>query len=205
MNLTERQTDALTELINIAFARTAASLSDLTGDRVEIDVPQVRVTPIESLPVALADFAKDEVASVLQPFSGPVAGDALLVLSYDGAVRLADLLADEPTASARLSESAREVLAEVGNILLNACLGVFGNLLHLHVTFAVPRLYVERLSVLIDTLVGPKPDSRYALVVHTGFKLRNEQVSGYLVMVLGVASIERLVEAVDAWEAGDGE
>jgi chemotaxis protein CheC len=205
MNLTERQTDALTELINIAFARTAASLSDLTGDRVEIEVPQVRVTPIENLPVALADFAKDEVASVLQPFSGPVAGDALLVLSYDGAVRLADLLADEPTASSRLNESAREVLAEVGNILLNACLGVFGNLLRLHVTFAVPRLYVERLSVLIATLVGPQPDSRYALVVHTGFKLRNEQVSGYLVMVLGVESIERLVDAVDAWEAGDGE
>ena len=203
MNLNERQIDALTELINIAFARTAASLSDLTGDRVEINVPQVRVTPSADLPNALADFAQDEVASVLQPFSGPVAGDALLVLSYDGAVRLADLLADEPTASARLNESAREVLAEVGNILLNACLGVFGNLLRLHVTFAVPRLYIERLSVLIDTLVGPQPDSHYALVVHTGFKLRSEQVSGYLVMVLGVASIERLVEAVDAWEAGD--
>ena len=113
MNLTERQIDALTELINIAFARTAASLSELTGDRVEIQVPQVRVTPIASLPDALADFAKDEVASVLQPFSGPVAGDALLVLSYDGAVRLADLLADEPTASKHLNESSREVLAEV--------------------------------------------------------------------------------------------
>jgi chemotaxis protein CheC len=205
MTLTERQTDALTELINIAFARTAASLSDLTGDRVEIEVPQVHVTPIGNLPDAIAEFAQDEVASVLQPFSGPIAGDALLVLSYDGAVRLADLLADEPGASTRLNESAREVLAEVGNILLNACLGVFGNLLHLHVTFAVPRLYVERLGILVNTLVGPQEDSHYALVVHTGFKLRSEQVSGYLVMVLGVASIERLVEAIDVWEAGDGE
>ena len=33
MELTDYQKDALTELINIAFARTAASLSDLTGNR----------------------------------------------------------------------------------------------------------------------------------------------------------------------------
>ena len=34
MVLTEQQTDALTELINIAFARTGAALSELTGHRV---------------------------------------------------------------------------------------------------------------------------------------------------------------------------
>ena len=53
MQLTERQTDAMGELINIAFARTAASLSTLTGNRVELDVPQVRLTPIAELPATL--------------------------------------------------------------------------------------------------------------------------------------------------------
>ena len=33
MKLTERQSDALSELINIAFARTGAALSELTGHR----------------------------------------------------------------------------------------------------------------------------------------------------------------------------
>lgn len=201
MELNERQRDALAELINIAFARTAASLSTLTGKHVKLDVPRVRVTPIDGVAESLADVAEDDVASVLQPFLGPVSGDALLVLDYDGAVRLADLVADEPIASTRLTESAREVLTEVGNMLLNACLGVFGNLLQLHVTFAVPRLHVERLAGLLRKLSTATPELRYALVVHTGFRLRAELVSGYLVLVLGVASIERLVEAVDAWEA----
>jgi chemotaxis protein CheC len=205
MQLTERQSDALTELLNIAFARTAASLSSLTGNRVEIDVPQVRVTPIADVEDLLAEFATEEVASVLQSFSGPVAGDALFVLDYGGALRLADLMTDEALSSSRLSESAREVLAEVGNILLNACLGVFGNLLRLHVTFAVPSLHVERLGVLLRHLVDSKPDLQYALVVHTGFRLRAEHVSGYLVMVLGVTSIGRLVEAVDQWESEAGD
>lgn len=202
MELREETRDALAEAINIAFARTAASLSTLTGDHVELDVPRVRVAPIDGVVEALNDFATDEVASVLQPFSGPVSGDALLVLSYDGAVRLADLVADEPGSSTRLTESSREVLTEIGNILLNSCLGVFGNLLKLHVTFAVPHLFVDLLGELVGTLVAANPELKYALVIHTGFRLRSERVSGYLIMVLGVGSITRLIEAVDRWEAG---
>jgi chemotaxis protein CheC len=201
MELREQTRDALAEAINIAFARTAASLSTLTGNHVELDVPRVQITPIEGVADALADFSSDEVASVLQPFTGPVSGDALLVLSYTGAVRLADLVADEPTSSPRLTESSREVLTEIGNILLNSCLGVFGNLLELHVTFAVPRLFVDLLTELVSALIAENPELKYALVIHTGFRLRSERVSGYLVMILGVGSITRLIEAVDRWEA----
>ena len=49
MQLTEFQQDAVTEIINIAFSRTAASLSELTGNRVELDVPEVATHPIGDL------------------------------------------------------------------------------------------------------------------------------------------------------------
>ena len=41
MELTAVQQDALVELLNIGFGRAAASLSQLTGHRVLLDVPQV--------------------------------------------------------------------------------------------------------------------------------------------------------------------
>ena len=43
MIFTARQNDALTELINIAFARTGAALSELTGHRVVLNPPEVAV------------------------------------------------------------------------------------------------------------------------------------------------------------------
>ena len=39
---------------------------------------------------------------------------------------------------------------------------------------------------------------RYALVVHAGFRLRDTEVTGYLVIVLSVASLDRLIRAVEA-------
>lgn len=204
MRLTERQTDALTELINIAFARTGAALSELTGHRVVLNPPEVAVYQTGELRPALAKFVPGDVASIHQVFAGPVAGDALLLLNYAGAVHLTDLLTDGHNSSIYLDESAREVLTEVGNILLNACLGMFGNLLKVHVTFSVPRLHLETLDELIGSITEGKTDLHYALVVYTAFQIRDSSVKGFLVIVLSVASLDRLIQEVDAWEEQQG-
>lgn len=204
MKLTERQSDALSELINIAFARTGAALSELTGHRVVLNAPEVAVYRSEELRSALARFVPGDVASIHQVFAGPIAGDALLLLNYAGAVRLTDLLTDEHNPSAFLDESAREVLTEVGNILLNACLGMFGNLLNVHVTFSVPRLHLETLDELLASITTDKTELHYALIIYTGFQIRDSSVKGFLVIVLSVNSLDRLIQEVDAWEAQQG-
>ncbi|HUK92190.1 MAG TPA: chemotaxis protein CheC [Blastocatellia bacterium] len=203
MELTEQQRDALSELINIAFARTAASLSELTGHRVLLDVPKVAIFPINQLGPALAEFLPAEVATVHQVFTGPVTGDALLLLNYEGAVTLTDLLTGH-SGSDGLNTSAREVLTEVGNILLNACLGMFGNLLQVHVSFSVPRLHLETLDALLRSFVVGQEGLRYALVVYTAFRLRDSAVSGYLVIALNVASLDRLIQEAETWEERQG-
>ena len=204
MKLTERQSDALSELINIAFARTGAALSELTGHRVVLNPPEVAVYRAAELRGALAKFVPGDVASIHQVFDGVVAGDALLILNYQGAVHLTELLTDGHNPSNYLDESAREVLTEVGNILLNACLGMFGNLLKVHVTFSVPRLHLETLDELIANTTNGKGEMHFALVVYTAFQLRDSSVKGFLVIVLSVASLDRLIQEVDVWEAQQG-
>jgi len=200
MVLTEKQSDAIAELINIAFARTASSLSEMSGYRVLLDPPTIDIQPIRDLPHVLGNLINEEVATVHQIFSGPVSGDALLVLNYEGAVQLTDLLCAQQSRSGQLDTSAREALTEVGNILLNACLGMFGNMLHVHVSFSVPRLHLESLENLLGSITIGSEELRYAVVVSTAFHIKDSAVSGYLVLVLGVSSLDRLIRAIEAWE-----
>ena len=204
MILTDRQTDALGEFINIAFSRTASSLSEITGHRVLLDVPNVEVYPIEHVAANLAKFLPGDVASIHQPFDGAIAGDAFLILNYDGAVRLTDLLTDGHSPAAQLDESAREVLTEVGNILLNACLGMFGNVLKVRVEFSVPNLHLESLDGLIDTIRKEGDGLQYAIIVYTSFRIRESAVQGYLVLVLSIVSLNRLVSEIENWEQRHG-
>lgn len=199
MELNETQKDALTELINIAFSRTAASLSELTGNRVELDVPEVSLHPIRKLSDGLAHFVSGDVATVHQIFSGTIAGDALLLLNHEGAAVLVDLLTGADPSGPRLGASSKEVLTEVGNILLNACLGIFGDILKVHFSFTVPRLHLDSLGHLLDSLVIGKEGLHYALLVGAKFRLQASEVRGCLVIVLGVASLDHLIKAIESW------
>jgi chemotaxis protein CheC len=201
VELTVTQKDALIELLNIGFGRAAASLSQLTGHRVMLEVPQVSVHAIADLETALRSVVQNDVASVHQIFSGPVAGDALLLLDYKAAGMLKELLTNEAPLPLPIDASAREVLTEVGNILLNACLGTFGNLLQVQVSFSIPHLNLESVGDILRSLLVNREGLRYALVVHAGFRLRDAEVMGYLVIVLSVASLDRLIRAVETWEA----
>jgi chemotaxis protein CheC len=202
VNLTAVQEDALVELINIGFGRAGSALSKLTGHRVQLEVPQVAMCPINEMADRLRPLLGDELATVHQIFSGPVDGDALLVLDQNSAAILKELLTDEPALPLNIDRSAREVVTEIGNILLNACLGTFGNLLKVQVSFSVPHLTLDTLESVVGSITVDREGLRYALIVHSSFRLRNSSLTGYLVIVLGVASIERLIDALEHWEHG---
>jgi chemotaxis protein CheC len=200
MQLTTAQHDALVELLNIGFGRAAASLSSLTGHRVLLEVPHVAIHPIDQLNATLGEYMSGDVASVHQEFGGPVGGDAVLILDPVAASTLKELLTDEPALPLTLDASAREVLTEVGNILLNACLGTFGNLLRVPISFSVPDLDVASVRAVVERLIRPADSFRYALVVTAGFRLRDAEVTGYVVIVLTMQSLTRLLVAVEQWE-----
>ncbi len=198
MNLNDLETDALNELFNIGLHRAAASLSELTGRRVEVDLPRLWVCSMEELKDRLTEVISGDLATVHQFFGGPVAGDAVLLLEYEKAVMLADVLTGgEVALGGRLDQSAREVLAEIGNVVLSSCLGAFGNVLHVAVSFAVPRIHVESLDGMLRSVVIDRDQGiPYALVAATRFGLADLEISGYLIVVIGVKSLELVSEAL---------
>jgi chemotaxis protein CheC len=204
MELNSVQHDALVELLNIGFGRAGASLSKLTQQRVLLEVPQVAIHPVSHLNQSLGRLVDERVASVHQVFSGPVAGDALLLLDPIAAATLTELLTDVPALSLDLDPSTREVFTEVGNIVLNACLGTFGNMLNVPVSFSVPDVDVTSITTVLDRMMETGDAFRYALIITAGFRLRESAVTGYVVIVLTVQSLKRLLDALDRWQRLQG-
>ncbi|MFP5212405.1 MAG: chemotaxis protein CheC [Acidobacteriota bacterium] len=200
MDLTEQTGDSLTELFHIGFARAAFSLSELTGKRVSLDAPKVSIHPLHELPRMFNLLEEDqEMASIHQFFSGEVAGNSLLLLDYEGARHLCGLLnpARVTIQPLVLDDSDCEVLTEVGNILLNACLGTFGNILKIHISFMVPKMHVQSIPALFDSLVIDKKELHYAIIAFTRFQVRDSSIGGHLVIVVGISSLKNLMDAIE--------
>ena len=200
MELTPGHREALAELINIGYARAGKSLSELTGERIVLNAPMLEIHSIDVVRVALNDLVKGEVASVHQVFSGPVAGHALLLVSNEAAdVLTSALVAGVPSNEQQAAR--REALTEVGNILLQASMGLCGELLQVHVSFTVPRLEIETIDDMLNSICVNNQELQFAVLVRTRFELQNSQVSGYIVVILGVTSFSRLLGELDRWEA----
>lgn len=196
IRLNSEDQDALTELINIGFGRAANALSMLVNQRVLLEAPQVEIYPLHELPKGLSDLRKNEIINVHQIFRGKLSGNAMLLMDKDSATILVDMLEGGAGTAHPLSAADREALVEMGNIVLNAFIGSFGNLLRVHITFTVPHLKVESLSDLLSTLAFGNQDVEFALVLRIHFRLMQGDVSGYVMIVMGIQSLETLMEAM---------
>jgi Chemotaxis protein CheC, inhibitor of MCP methylation len=195
--LDEIETDALAELFNVGLHRAAASLSDITGQRILVDMPRLVICPISEIEEKLADLIGGELATVHQMFGGAVAGDAVLLLEQEKAAELAQLMtAGEAGVGDRLDESAREVLAEIGNIVLGACLSGFGDMLDTPVSFSVPRIHIESLKNILNSIITEDGRTQFAVIAATQFRLSELAVDGYLVVAVGAQSLATISRAL---------
>lgn len=189
--------DSLSELFNVGLHRAAASLSEITGQRIMVDMPKLVVCPIAEIEKPLTDLIGGEIATVHQIFGGAVVGDAVLLIEHDKAALLAKLMTSGEAASGgRLDQSAREVLAEIGNIVLGACLSGFGDMLELPVSFSVPRIHIESLKSILGSLRTDASEPQYAVIVATQFRLSELAVDGYMVIAIPATSLSRITHAL---------
>lgn len=198
MELTAKQRDTLTEVINIAYARAAGALSDLTGHRITLAVPDVTVRRIDSVTPALQEVIEGEITCVNQFFGGAISGNAVLLFDRPAALVLTRLLTDNPKADV-YDESSRDTMIEVGNIVLNACLGAFGNLMHVSLKFTVPHLQVDEIENVLRSIRIQDQKFEYAMMIRTRFDLRASDVSGFLVILFGITSLESVFESLRKW------
>ena len=225
-----RQRDTLIEIVNIAFGRAAGSLSELTSERVLLEVPQVAVRPIDELLENLTGLVHSSVAAVHQEVLGGLPGDALLVQTETSAAILSEILTGSVGQGPGISSADREVLNEIGNILLHACVGTMGDTLGISIKLKPPQVYVEDLQEVLDRLLQKRSEIQWGLVITTRFRLGRlsegpplrgaaggvtegpplrgaaggvtdtevggTEVSGYIMLLLSVASLDKLLEAL---------
>ncbi len=196
MILSKVQRDALSEIINMGFGRAANALSILVKKRVVLQTPEANVFPVEQLRQAFTIFEDRKISTVHQSFQGGISGDMALLIDNESAAGLIDMVRHEEVTKRSVSEQDREDLMEIGNILLNAFCGSFGNFLNLSITFSIPHLYQASVDDLIQTLTGDRKDIQYAVVVKVHFNLAQGSVEGYVVILMGLQSLEELFHSL---------
>ena len=201
MLLTTKQNQGLITFIKTGFiGSTISSLEDLSHRQIKIEIKDIYLNPVNRLGNKFAPFIDKEVSTIHQVFSGSISGDAFFLLDYSNALSLCNSLR-EPSIwpSPHLDFDRRDILTEVGNIILNNYLGMFSELLQLQVNFCFPCFRLEPLPKLINHIVVGKNEIRYSLVIETAFDFSEQSIISYIILVSGVLSLSCLIHSVETW------
>ncbi len=188
--LTELELDALGELVNIGVSRAAASLGTMVGEQVLLSVPSVMIVSRSRAAELISASRRDLLVAVRQEFHGDVSGRALLIFPEKNSLELVRAVAGEELSLEDILELEHEALAEIGNIILNACIATVANLLQRSLTMSLPEIVRGTSDGLFDLSVSLAED--VVLFVHINFSFKGRQVVGYVAMVMDFASLSSL-------------
>jgi chemotaxis protein CheC len=194
--LTPKQIDTITEIVNIGVGKGSASLSQMIDGEILLNVPYVNVISFEQILEELQKFNVDNVHAVELTFTGEYAGSANVILSTESASHLASLLIHEDPNSDAVNQMKDGIIIEVGNIILNAIMGSFGNILNAPLDYHMPKSFQGDINGLYGTL--DKKKFNQILICRTNFTTRGKNISGEILIMYEMNSFDRLTKVLDS-------
>jgi chemotaxis protein CheC len=199
LGLTELQFDALGEAFNLSLGEAAATFSQLVSEEIEISVPTVEL------------ISRQELVSRIERTQGVAQGKALcgitqqfetvasfrtqtmLVFPEKGGLEIVRRMLGDTVPVESVTELEEDALSEVGNIIINSCMSCLSNLFKREIVGTLPVCKIAD----APSLLGSDGTEKQILVAHIAMRMSVQDVSGYVLFMMDMESIQQLVREVD--------
>ena len=199
LDLTPEQRDALQEVANIGMGQAGAALARILDTLVRLSIPRIQVIHAANLEASINAMMgpdTDDVTAVRQSFRSDLEGEAIVVYGEAGCAGLWDLMGYEHGHESPGPGVARELLLDVANILIGACIGSIFQQLGRSLSFSAPSLVGQNVPVarLLDSSSLPW---KVALLLEVNFSLKDRHFTCHLLTLMPEASIRIVKRALD--------
>ena len=196
-SFTPEQTDTLQEIVNIAMGQAGDSLARVLDNFVQLSVPRIKLIDAADIGPWISGLVKSDtlITAVRQSFHDDLSGEAITIFSAEGCRDLSDLMGYQ-TDLDPLTE--KEVLFDVSNILVGACLNGIAEQLNANLSFSAPSLIAEN-SPIRTLLAENSLPWDYALQVEVNFSLEGRNFMSHLIIMMAEDTIGSLQSSLDTF------
>lgn len=189
------QRDALAELVNISMGQAGDSLARLFDTFIQLSIPRIQIVRPDDVIGTISALIglAGPIVAVRQAFSSRIRGEALAVYAAGGCDAVADLVTYPDVTS-------DELLLEISNVLVGACVGGLAAQFGLDLSFSPPSILGQHdsLETLLDTGCLPW---KTALIAEVNFRVADRPFHCHLLTFWPDDSIAVLLRSVDAFLA----
>ena len=196
--LSDLERDALREVANIGAGHAAPALSQMTGSKIMISVPEVSVRALEQV-AELVGPPDSIIAGVLMHVMGDLTGRTLVVLGESSARALCSLLLRRTVEGPGFDDMQQSTLKETGNILCSAYMNALSDFLGMMLVPSVPALVVDQAGAVLTTAyLNFGHDRDQVFVVETSFRIEGaeEPLAGQFLLMPDPPSLSAIFDSI---------
>ena len=198
-SLSSLERDALREVASIGAGHAATALSQMTGSRIMINVPEVELLAVDRLGDVVAP-PNARVAAVMMRVMGDFTGTTVVAADAGVAHSLCGMLLNRSAAGgADFDPMEQSTLKETGNILCSAYLNALSDFLGLMLLPSVPDLVVDiAATALSPTLLRVESTNNPAFCVETAFRIEGSEraQTAQFLLLPDPAALEVIFDAI---------
>lgn len=195
--LSDYEIDQLRECINIGGGHASTALSQLTGKKINITFPGVRVTNIEDT-VEVIGNSEMISTTVIVRVLGDTTGIMFFVFQGHSGTKLARMVSKIDEENEVLSDLDRSALKEIGNILSGACLSALSTFLGISVLHSVPDVATDMLGSIVNSIMAEVGrTSEISVVFDVKLLVEGEDIETHLYFLADHVFASKMVELAD--------
>lgn len=196
-DLSADQRDALQEIANIGMGQAGSSIAKIWGEFVSLSIPRIAHVDRCAIPAMLTSLVGDgTVNAVRQAFHGQLRGEVVVAFSGGRGDQLAELMGYDEADSVE----EQELLLDVANILVGACLGSVAETLAVDIGFSAPS--VMGLDIAPAQLIRcAELMTGRALFLEVRFTLEKKSFASHLIILMSGDEVFVLGNALDKFLA----
>jgi chemotaxis protein CheC len=205
--LSELENDALIEIFNIGVGHAAASMSAIVNEAVRMSVPSISfIARAEAARLLGAgahgqNTAPERICGVSQHYAGAFETEAILMFPEDKSLEIVRLMVGEAVPLKELTEMEQEAMCEIGNIMLNSCVGTLANIFQRELHGSLPQYHVGTSDEILTATAGASQANTVVLMLHIDFVLEKHQIHGYVAFVLAISALHDLKDQINLYIA----
>lgn len=148
--ISELEQDALKEFFNMGLGMAADSLSQMVRNEVLLSLPQLAVVSRQEAVTLVRGDTNEPMVAIRQKFGGGLNGTALLIFPGAKSLALVRTLLGDDIPLESLTQLEQETLLDVGNVILNAFLGSFTEMMTVDLEFDPAEFLRAECASLLD-------------------------------------------------------
>ncbi len=175
--------DAFRELANVAMGQAGENLASILNEFIELPIPNVSLLHSNELHMALDEVHRNsQMSAVSKGFiSSGISGEAIILFNDSNVQNMANLLGDDITNEDDSGEI--EVLMDISNILIGACLNALSTQLNVKFTHNSPIILGMHCD-LYDLMQGQTSRWNKVLAIEIAYAISKHNINFELLLLI---------------------